>query len=291
MASQKETMRVTAPLLDLASSPGGEVVSQVLGGDVVRPLGPQRDGLVEVESRFGEASDDRERGWCEAAGLGVQLDGAALGGVAPDNASLWRVASVEALAYARPTRRAGAPVERLPLGAAFGLSESADREEKGFVCLTVRGAPRWVQAQDLTRRPPAAPSVADRLAVAHSLLGRPYVWGGCTTLGADCSGLVLLLARLAGVGLPHSAAGQARRETARFVAVGEASVAPGDFLYLAGSDGRVDHVVVAAEDASVIHASAEGGRPAVRREPWATVRTRGSLAAVRRVVDSPEAPA
>ena len=265
---------MVAPVLDLAASPGGGVVSQAICGDPARLLADAGGGWVEAES--GE-----ERGFCRWESLEELPPGA------------WPVAgrdrfvrSVEALAFAEPTRRAGPPRERLPLGARVRV-RSADRGSNGFVPVTVRGASLWIQAEDLTKHPPEARSVAARLAVAASLLGRPYVWGGCSSLGLDCSGLCRLLGRLAGVLLPHSAARQAALETDRFAAVpgGEGAAEPGDFLYLASAAGRVDHVVVAADGGEVLHASAEGGVPSVRREAWGVVRRRGRVEAVRRLLD------
>ncbi|BAM04753.1 C40 family peptidase [Phycisphaera mikurensis] len=268
-------LRVIEPVLDLAASPGGGVVSQARCGEAVRVVGAARDGRVEVAAGWGGEGEE-ERGWVPRAALAP--------GEEPDR---W-VVTAEALAFAAPTRRAGPPVARLPLGCGLGASRPADGGGSGFRAVTVRGEPLFVQEEDLAERPPVAASPAARLRIAESLIGRPYVWGGCTSLGLDCSGLVKLLASMAGVGLPHSAAGQAELESDRFVAVeGLGSAAPGDFVYLRPSrrGARVDHVVMNAGGGSVLHASAEGGPPAVRRETWAAVAPRGSVAAVRRLVD------
>lgn len=48
------------------------------------------------------------------------------------------------------------------------------------------------------------------LAVAHRLRGIPYVWGGTTTSGFDCSGFTRYVYRKAGVNLPRTAAAQQR---------------------------------------------------------------------------------
>ena len=68
---------------------------------------------------------------------------------------------------------------------------------------------------------------------------------------------------------------------------GLAAAEPGDFLYLRPEreGARVDHVVVLADAGDVLHASAEGGPPAVRREPWDAVSPRGEVASVRRLID------
>ncbi len=267
-------------MLDLAASPtpgGSEVVSQVCLGQEVRATGRSEGDFVEVKAAWG-GPDQVERGWLEAAGVSAD---------APASADRW-VTSTEALAYAAPTRRAGGPLERLPLAAPLGSAKSADREQNGFFSFTVRGRIIWVQTQDLVMERPRAESVRKRITVATSLLGRPYVWGGCTSLGLDCSGLAKLLASLTGVGLPHSAAKQAALETERFVSInGLPAAEPGDFLYLrpARAGSRVDHVVMLGHAGGVLHASAEGGPPAVRCEDWHAVAPRGEVASVRRLLD------
>ena len=257
-----------APIMDLFARGGGEVVSQAQLGDVVVVTGPERDGWVEVES-------GGERGDCLSQLLGAW----------PDSERACWVASPEALAYHEPTRRAGPPSWRLPLGARLP-AKAADHERNGFVSVTVRGLETWVQAEDLAASPPRASSPEARLAVAASLLGRPYVWGGATSLGLDCSGLCRLLAGLAGLVIPHSAAGQAELATDRFVVAHDPR--PGDFVYLAPPGGRVDHVVVWAGRDQVLHASAEAGVPCVRRERWAAVAPRGEVVAVRRIREPAE---
>ena len=248
-------------------------------GEAVFPTGAVNGGFLEVRVPWGPGSGEAEVGWVPAEGLGPA-------GVE----SRLHVCSAEALAFASPTRRAGGPVERLPLGASLPRAAPADRGADGFEPVTVRGRTLFVQAEDVAERPPSAPSAADRLAVAMGMLGRPYVWGGCTSLGLDCSGLVKMLGGLCGVGLPHSAAGQAALERGGFGAVAGVDAAePGDAVYLRPPGGRVDHVVLWLGGGEVVHASAEGGRPAVRREPWSVVAKRGEVAAIRRL--SPAAPA
>jgi cell wall-associated NlpC family hydrolase len=114
-----------------------------------------------------------------------------------------------------------------------------------------------VEAHRVREAEPETPGPGEVLATAERFLGVPYLWGGCTPLGLDCSGLVQLVYRLLGIALPRDAHQQA--------ACGEpaarGSPVPGDLLFF-GRDGSgqggVTHVGIARGDGAFIHAA--GGR-------------------------------
>ena len=100
---------------------------------------------------------------------------------------------------------------------------------------------RGVPAAGATRLPhgftlPAGtpPAVVTAISFAVHQLGKPYIWGGTGPVDYDCSGLVMMAYRAAGISLP--------RTTFQQVTVGTpvyslSQLQPGDLLFAPGSDG------------------------------------------------------
>ena len=83
-------------------------------------------------------------------------------------------------------------------------------------------------------------------------LNTPYLWGGRSPLGIDCSGLTQMVYRLQGVDLPRDAYQQAEvGTTLSFVEESE----PGDLAFFDNAEGKITHVGIILEDNHIIHAS------------------------------------
>ncbi|GLI28164.1 hydrolase [Agromyces rhizosphaerae] len=109
----------------------------------------------------------------------------------------------------------------------------------------------------------AAPSTsyspAAVFATASQYIGVPYVYGGATPAGFDCSGFVMYVFAQYGISLPHSSAGQAAAGTP--IPLSQAQ--PGDLVIMSGHDGFY------AGNGNILHAPYPG--TSVRIQPiWTT---------------------
>lgn len=96
----------------------------------------------------------------------------------------------------------------------------------------------------------------DITACAKAFLHAPYLWGGRTLMGMDCSGFTQLVMRLNGVSLPRDAHQQAEHgETVSFLE----ETTTGDLAFFDNADGRIIHVGIVLKDengrSNIIHAS------------------------------------
>jgi cell wall-associated NlpC family hydrolase len=280
--------RVTPARADLAARhlQGKVMASRFVEGrvmEVIEPQAPLRreprpDAPLDTEALKGERVTIYD----------TNGEGFAWGQLAADNYVGWLPSNALGPTSAAPTHKVAAlrtfafpgpsiklpPIEALPLGAKLAVTRIADR-----MAVTPGGA--YVPAAHLR---PLGEYEQDFVAVAERFLGVPYLWGGKTALGLDCSGLVQVSLTACGMACPRDSDMQ---EAALGMTVApnvdDADLKRGDLVFWKG------HVAIVRDEANLLHANAF--HMAVTAEPIAEavarIRAAGSaVTGVRRITAS-----
>lgn len=95
-------------------------------------------------------------------------------------------------------------------------------------------------------------SRSEMVEFAYQYLNSPYLWGGRTPFGIDCSGFTQMVYRLAGYQLPRDSQEQAMHGLSlSFLEESE----PGDLAFFDNEEGRITHVGIILSDNFILHAS------------------------------------
>jgi cell wall-associated NlpC family hydrolase len=228
---------IAAPVVDVRAEPesASEVVTQAL---LATPLIPR-----DAAGGWREVQLPDYSGWIPETALAARP---------PASEQVAVVTALRAPIYAardaqEPTVEVYATTV-LPL-----LADAAPHAARVGVALP-GGRAGWLASADCAVRPASEPfprrSIAEMLAFGRSLLGVPYLWGGGTVLGLDCSGLSQLCCRIAGVTILRDADQQ--YASIPYV-VERGDLRAGDLAYFA-RDGRIVHVGILLDNCHLLHA-------------------------------------
>jgi hypothetical protein len=111
---------------------------------------------------------------------------------------------------------------------------------------------RWKPEGDIFYRPTSTPDRKNIVETAKTYLHAPYLWGGKSIFGCDCSGFVQTIYNMNGITIKRDASQQAREgETVNLI--DEAT--PGDLIFFDNHEGDIIHVGILIENNQIIHAS------------------------------------
>lgn len=213
---------VVEPTADVRRAPSHEAPldTQALLGEMVIVYETTDEGWA-----WGQLESDGYVGWLSANALGP-----------PGRAATHKVSALRTLAFPRPDIKAP-PLMSLPMGARLAVVR---QDERFAVTASGWHVPRSHLA-------PVKAKHEDFAAVAEQFIGTPYLWGGKTSLGIDCSGLVQIVLQGAGIACPRDSDMQ---ELALGQVSSLANLRRGHLVFWKG------HVAIARNDQELTHANA-----------------------------------
>ena len=233
-ARRRTAAVVLPPVVNLYERPDetAPVVSQAILGAPVAVL-ESRGAWALVET------NDRYRGWARARALRPVAQGR---GRHPARGAAVEIGNLLANIYREPDVTSASPIAVAPMLARLEIVE----ETREWIRARLPdGREGWLQKGDA--RPVASgPGRLDPQSVAATalmFLGLPYLWGGTSPFGLDCSGLAQLAYRAHGFLLPRDA--DLQYADSRLAIVRREAIGAGDLVFFGPGADSITHVGIA----------------------------------------------
>jgi cell wall-associated NlpC family hydrolase len=250
-----EAFEIYDALVPLRSQPfsGAELLTQALKGERVTVYDRDDEGFA-----WGQLSSDGYVGWLPDRALAK-----------PATAPTHKITALSTFAFPGPSIKLP-PVETLVMGTTITVLR-----QDGAFAVTRDGwylpLPHVSSIDHLER---------DFVNVAERFVGTPYLWGGKSSFGIDCSGLVQVALNAAGTGCPRDSDMQ-QDGLGRALNPAESSkLQRGDLIFWNG------HVAIARHADSIVHANAHHMATAIEntRDAIARIKAAGSeIVAIKRL--------
>lgn len=244
-AAVSRTQVVVVPVADMYSAPNetSDVVSQAIYGSNVQLL-VSRGEWSRIETQ-----EDHYKGWTRSRYLRIVQSG-------PGYATSGRTVQVESLfanLYRETDVTKHQPVVTIPFESKLEVLADGTGRNEGWLQVHLPDLKTaWIQQGDVIADLKPL-TIDDSIALGKRFLGLPYLWGGRSSFGYDCSGFTQMLVRARGINMPRDADQQAAWKGV--TAIDRKDLQPGDLLFFGSSPKKITHTAMYIGDGQFIQAT------------------------------------